>query len=280
MNFADWCMPESRYYEMAKELLTAEVNAAIEGFLAGGATEVAVLDGHGYGGIRGELLHPAAELMRVWPGQWPFLLDERAYDGVAWVGQHAKAGTPFAHLAHTGNFDCRDDAINTTSVGEFGRIALCAGELGIRVLFASGDRAFTEEVQTLAPGVETVAVKRGTQPDPGHYLPFKAYELHNIAAIHLSPKEAVKRIRAGAQRAVERMKKEPFGLVKLNPPYERVTVRRSDETQPPRVSITQHPSSIIKLLNEPFDFKPLTRVDPLEFAQAGRTSDGGCCSSR
>jgi len=165
MNFAGWCMPESRYYEMAKQLLTAEVNAAIEGFLAGGATEVAVLDGHGYGGIRGELLHPAAELMRVWPGQWPFLLDERAYDGVAWVGQHAKAGTPFAHLAHTGNFDCRDDAINTTSVGEFGRIALCAGELGIRVLFASGDRAFTEEAQALAPGVETVAVKRGTAHD-------------------------------------------------------------------------------------------------------------------
>lgn len=122
MNFRDWCTPESRYYEEAKRLLTAEVNAAVDGFLAGGAAEITVVDGHGYGGLCSGLLHPATELMRGWPGQWPFLMDERKYDATAWVGQHAKAGTPFAHLAHTGAFACRDERINDMSVGEFGRM--------------------------------------------------------------------------------------------------------------------------------------------------------------
>ena len=51
LDFENWCKPESRYYELGKELLTLEVNAAIEGFSRGGATEFLVADGHGYGGI-------------------------------------------------------------------------------------------------------------------------------------------------------------------------------------------------------------------------------------
>ena len=38
MNFEDWCTPGTRYYELAKEFLTLEVNAAAEGFFEGGAT--------------------------------------------------------------------------------------------------------------------------------------------------------------------------------------------------------------------------------------------------
>ena len=36
LDYDNWCTPESRYYETAKELLTLEVNAAIEGFFEGG----------------------------------------------------------------------------------------------------------------------------------------------------------------------------------------------------------------------------------------------------
>ena len=57
-NFNDWCLPESRYYDLAKELLTREVNAAVEGFIVGGATHTRVADGHGAGAINLLLLDP------------------------------------------------------------------------------------------------------------------------------------------------------------------------------------------------------------------------------
>src|SRR5512141_741085 len=140
LNFVDWCTPESRYYELAKELLTREVNAAVEGFLAGGAAGVLVVDGHGAGAINPVLLDPRAELMRGFAMGWPFLLDD-GYDAVAWVGQHAKAGTEYAHIAHTQWFNYLDLSVNGVSIGEFGQFAMCASELGIPAIFLSGDRA-------------------------------------------------------------------------------------------------------------------------------------------
>ena len=56
LNHDDWVMPEGRYYEKGKRLLTEEVNAALAGFFEAGAGEVVVVDGHGYGGIDPELL--------------------------------------------------------------------------------------------------------------------------------------------------------------------------------------------------------------------------------
>lgn len=264
-NAADWCSPQGPYYEKGKALLTAEANAAIAGFLEAGALQVTVADGHGHGGLDPVKLHPQARFMRGWPKTWPFLLDAEHYDAVAWVGQHAKAGATHAHLAHTQSFACRDESVNRQSLGEFGQFALCAGELGVPVLFGAGDHAFTKEVEALTPGVETVAVKWGTQPDPGHHLPAAAYAVHNVHAIHLSPEEACKRIRDGARHAVERAQEEDFGLVRLDPPYERVTVLRSNDTEPPRVARNTHPDSIIALFNQPFNFTPLAEADPLTF---------------
>ena len=86
LNFEDWCTPAGRYYEDAKRLLTGEVNAVVDGFFAGGASLVRVVDGHGHGGINPELLDERAELLRgaPTPNAWPFTLDE-GFDGMAWV---------------------------------------------------------------------------------------------------------------------------------------------------------------------------------------------------
>jgi len=64
LDFENWCTPDSRYHEMAREFLTLEVNAAIEGFAQGGATEFLVADGHGHGAIHPKLLDPRARLAR------------------------------------------------------------------------------------------------------------------------------------------------------------------------------------------------------------------------
>ncbi|MFQ6079086.1 MAG: M55 family metallopeptidase [Thermodesulfobacteriota bacterium] len=257
LDFENWCTPDSRYYEMAKEFLTLEVNAAVDGFMAGGATEIVVADGHGHGAINPKLLDPRVELMRGWPAGWPLLLDG-SYDAVAWVGQHAKAGSEYAHLAHTQGFNYVDLSINGISIGEFGQFAMCASELGVRAIFASGDEAFTKEAQALVPGIETVSVKRGTTPGKGDELTTQQYRCRNYGAIHLHPQKARQRIREGALRAMQRAKNEKFGLIELKPPFERVAIFRPDAEQPKTIARESHPSSVIALMNLPFARQPVT----------------------
>lgn len=267
LDSENWCLKDSQYYDQAKELLTREVNAAVDGFVAAGAKEVLVADGHGWGGIVPGLLHPRAQLAARWPAgkAYPFCLDDGRFDAAAWIGQHPMAGTPLGHLCHTGSMDVREARINGIAVGEFAECALCAGELGIPVIFASGCEAFTREAGQFIAGIETVAVKRGTQTDPGHALSAKVYRSHNASAIHLAPEEARRRIEAGARKALKRMKAKPFGRVPMpKPPYEMVIVMRADETQPARVLRKQHPDSLAALLNMPWTPVRTLPSDPLE----------------
>jgi D-amino peptidase len=259
-----WLGPEGRYYDVGRRLLTREVNAAIEGFFAGGATEIVVADGHGRGAIDIELLDPRVQLERGWPAGWPGpSLAAGGFDAVAWVGQHAKAGTPFAHLAHTQSWNYVDLSVNGVSIGEFGQLALCAGELGVRSIFATGDKAFVEEAQALVPGIETVVVKRGTTPGSGDELTADQYARRNTAAIHLHPEMACAFIRAGAERAIRRAQKEQFGLVVLKPPYERVArFRPAQAGQPLLISRERHESSFIALMNLPFKPVPEQQSNP------------------
>jgi D-amino peptidase len=252
LNFTDWCLPESRYYETAKELLTREVNAAVEGFFAGGATAITVVDGHGAGAINPVLLDPRVELMRGFGMGWPFLLDE-GYDAVAWVGQHAKAGTPYAHLAHTQSFSYVDLAVNGISIGEFGQLALCADELGVTPIFFAGDRAGCEEAQWLVPGIETAGVKRGTNAGKGDELDTERYMRRNTGAIHVHPERARALIRAGAERAMQLVSSaHPSVQPKLVAPFERVAIFRADGDQARTMAREVHPDSVIGVMNMPF----------------------------
>ncbi|NPV08276.1 MAG: hypothetical protein HPY83_10005 [Anaerolineae bacterium] len=258
LNHGDWCSPSSRYNDLAKELLTREVNAAIEGLLSGGATEIMVADGHGSGGINPVLLDPRAELMRGWPTEWPLLLDE-TYDAVAFVGQHAKAGTEYAHLAHTQNMRYVDLSINGVSIGELGQFSMCASELGVPVIFASGDRALCAEAAALLPGVETVEVKRGTTPGRGDELDAENYSKRNTSAIHLHPERARAAIRAGAERAARRLASgERFGIIALAAPFELVVRLRARGDEPPAIARNQHPSSVAEVMSMPYDLQPMS----------------------
>ncbi|MSS69900.1 MAG: hypothetical protein EXS64_00265 [Candidatus Latescibacteria bacterium] len=255
MNFEDWCTPESRYYETGKEFLTLEVNAAVDGFFAGGATHITVADGHGAGAINPKLLDPRADLMRGWPEGFPLLLDS-SYDAIGWVGQHAKAGTEYSQMTHTQGWGYIDLSVNGVSIGEFGQMALCASELGVRVIFASGEEAFTKEVQALTPGAETVSVKRGTTPGKGDELDVQRYSRFHLGAIHVSPERSRRMIREGAERAVRRAQKESFGLIDLKPPFERVARFRQDGDRPRAISREVHPSSVIGVMKMPFNRQP------------------------
>ena len=257
-NFDDWCNTDSRFYATACRLLTQEVNAAIDGFFSGGVRYVQVVDGHGAGAIDIELLDARAEYARGWaPGAWPFGL-EHSFNGVAWVGQHAKASTPFAHLAHTQSCEYLDLSINGVSIGEFGQLAFCAAELGIPAFFASGDQAFTEEAEALAPGIVTCPVKRGVVPGTGDECTVQEYRQRNIGAVHTAPARARAMIRQAAEAAARQLKRTPPLLIPLQAPYERITVLRPETTGSPRREAREtHPSSVIELMKMPMVFKPI-----------------------
>lgn len=248
LDSPNWCRPEGRYYEVCKELLTEEVNAAIRGFRSGGFDEFHVIDGHGSGAIEIRLLDPDAEYARGWPDTWPFGLD-KSFDAVAWVGQHAKAGTERAHLAHTQNFGYLDLSVNGISIGEFGQFAFCAAELGIPAIFGSGDQAFADEAQALMPGIETVAVKRGVTNGRGDECTMEQYRARNTAAVHLTPVRARGLIQKGAAKAVERFARGEFKVRAMEPPYESVTILRPDAEHASREIRKTHDSSFIALMN-------------------------------
>ena len=251
LNFSDWCEPTGRYYDKGMRLLTEEVNAAIQGFFEGGAREIVVVDGHGCGGIDPELMDERASLMRGHcESVWPWGLDQ-TFDALAFVGQHAKAGTAWSHITHTQGFQYIDLAINDISIGEYGQLALCAIELKVPTILACGEQALADEAEALTPGVVTVAVKRGLLHDGLAHLDAESYAKAKLSAIHCAPKRARALICEGARKAIGILKDQPstFTYPEMQPPYVRtVSFRKSGDT-PAHEDRAEHPDSIIALMN-------------------------------
>ncbi len=254
LNHDDWVLRPGRFYDKGVRLLTMEVNAAIDGLCAGGATEIVVVDGHGAGGIDPELLDERALLQRGWDENvWPLGLD-RSFAGLAFVGQHAKAGTDYSHITHTQWFNYIDLAVNGVSIGEYGQLALCAMELGVPTILACGEEALAREAEALTPGVVTVAGKRGLLRDGLEHLDTDAYRAAKLSALHISPLRVREKIRAAARAAMEKLRATPggFGYPEIRPPFVRLAKFRKRGEKPPFTSRDTHPDSIARLLSLPF----------------------------
>src|SRR5687767_5716859 len=106
-----------------RQLLTGEINAAVEGFLAGGADEVVVWDGHdGSQTLSTLTVHPKARL--VMGGMGPSMLMERRFSAVAYVGQHSKANIRGGIMAHSySSLGIQNMLLNGKPVGEIDVIA-------------------------------------------------------------------------------------------------------------------------------------------------------------
>ncbi len=216
----NWTSPGSPNYEKAKRLLTHETNAAVNGFMDGGADEVIVVDGHGPGAIDVEILHEDAKYSRGIPSHR--ICEYLKIDAIAWVGQHAKAGTEGAHMAHSGNFTVIDYRLNGISMGEFGRTAAGAGNFKVPPIFVAGDKAIAKEALKLCPAIETVVVKECFETGSGDDMTYEEYYIKNTAAIHESPSRSRKLIYKGALNAIKRFNENraPFNCVVVEPPYE------------------------------------------------------------
>jgi len=153
----------SESYQRVRHLLTADVNAAIEGAVETGAGTIIVNDAHGTveHNVFPDELDARAELERPVPGNWMPTLDA-GYDALFFVGAHAMAGTRCGFLDHTqSSRHIFDWFLNGMRVGEIGQMAAIAGHFGVPLVFVSGDRAAVDEARELMGAIETVAVKEG-----------------------------------------------------------------------------------------------------------------------
>ena len=186
---------DSALYQEGRVLYTEEINAAVRGAQAAGATEIVVMDCHGAGGaydfnsLVPELLDPACEyvVQREWTEYTAFL--ESGCDAALFVGMHAMAGVPDGVLAHTVSGQAWESLrFNGTLVGETGINAALCGNWGTPVVLVTGDRAVCREAtELLGDGVTTVEVKEG---------------LGRFSARMKTPKLARELIEAGAKQAL------------------------------------------------------------------------------
>jgi D-amino peptidase len=186
-------------YEEGRRLYTEEINAAVRGAKAAGATEIVVMDCHGAGkgwsfnSLIPDQLDPACEFVvqDKWTSYTGFL--EEGCDAALFVGMHARAGTPNGVLNHTvSGQEWQDLRFNGTLVGETGINAALCGTWDCPVLLVTGDSAVCEEARELVgEGLTTVSVKEG---------------LGQFSARQLPAQRARELIEDGAKRALSDLK--------------------------------------------------------------------------
>lgn len=201
-------------YDYFRQTMTREANAAIEGAIAAGATEIIVRDSHGSAlNLLPEMLNRNSKLLRDWSQGPMFMMEgiDESFDAAIYVGYHARAGTPNGVLDHTSSGNVTDVSINGISMPETGYNALMAGYYDVPVVFVAGDKAVCDQAMELLGNVETVAVKEGI----------------GAAALNLHPEVAREQIRDGVERALNNL--DDYEPYKLSAPYTLVLTLKTEQ---------------------------------------------------
>jgi D-amino peptidase len=190
-GIVDWeqCLGTGPEAAAGRLLLLGEVNAAIQGALAGGATEIVVNDSHST--MRNL---PPAELAggaSYISGSHKPLYMMQGLDGsfgaVLFISYHGSMGAP-ACLSHSYNPRAVTEArLGGVVTGEAGINALVAAHYGVPVVLVTGDRTACDEAAALIPGVHVAVVKEAVS---------------RVAAQSLHPARACELIREQARQAV------------------------------------------------------------------------------
>lgn len=178
----DWeqCRSGGAGYETAVELLTGEINAAIDGAAQGGATEFLVNDSHGrMANLRPDRLAGSASYLsgRVKPMYMMQGLDS-SFDAVFFISYHGSKSTSsvLSHTYYPGAM--AEVRLNGEVTGEAGINALVAQAYRVPVALVSGDDLTIEETRRFCPGILGAAVKTSVSR-------FAAQSLHPLAARRL-----------------------------------------------------------------------------------------------
>ncbi len=199
--------PDSPEYSAARRWMVEDVNAVINGLFEAGVQEIVVNDSHGsMRNILAHELNPKVSLISGSPKPLSMMegLDE-TFNGVIFVGYHARAGTQASILDHTiSGASVYAIKINGQEMPELGINAAIAGYYRVPVIMLSGDAETCRQAQSiLGDKLVTVAVKEGV----GRY------------AAKMLPRElALKKLTEGAKEAVGKIFNfKPF---LPSPPYD------------------------------------------------------------
>ena len=178
-------------YAEGRDLMMADINAAVSAAFDAGADQVVACDTHGGGGqIRMAEMDERAIYETPNAGRLMPALDD-SFDGVILLGHHAREGTQEAFLDHTVSsaswFEYR---LNDQVLGEIGIEAAWAGHYGVPVIAVSGDEATAREARADLGEVECAVVKWAVGRNRARCLP---------------PAKAHEEVRNAVSRAMESM---------------------------------------------------------------------------
>jgi D-amino peptidase len=193
-GIVDWsqCRAPGQPYEEGRGLLLGEVNAAIDGALAGGATEIVCNDSHGTmnnldpAGLHGRAVYVAGRHKPL------YMMEGMSadVDAVFFVGYHGSISGESSVLSHTYNPSVISRVtLNGAECGESGINALVALAYDAPVALITGDQHTITEGGPFFKEAERVAVKES---------------ITRFAASQIHPLDAREAIHAAATRAVSR----------------------------------------------------------------------------
>jgi D-amino peptidase len=204
-GIVDWaqCRAPGQPYEEGRRLLLGEVNAAIDGALAGGATEVICNDSHGaMNNVDPAELHGRA--VYVAGRHKPLYMMEGmdpSVDAVFFVGYHGSISGASSVLSHTYNPSVISRVeLNGVECGESGINALVALACGAPVALITGDQQTITEGDPFFKEAERVVVKES---------------ITRFAAAQIHPLDAREAIAAAAERAAARASSVPLPEIPL-----------------------------------------------------------------
>jgi D-amino peptidase len=184
-------------YQRFRRLMTADVNAAIQGAAVAGVEDILVADGHGGAtNILIEELDPRAHLHSGVPS--PFAMLQGVDSGINaafFIGYHARMGTVNAVLDHTwSSATVANVWLNGKLVGEVGLNSSVCGHFDAPVILVSGDQSVCAEAEDLIPGIETAIVKVATGRHSARCFPLEATQV----IIREAAGRAIERFHSGA----------------------------------------------------------------------------------
>jgi D-amino peptidase len=182
--------PGTEQWQRFRRLLTADVNAAVGGLLAGGATEVVINEAHTtQRNVLIEELDPRASMITGRHKPLAMMQGVQDTDAAVFLGYHTGAGERGV-LAHTYVWSGLQQLRINDVVASEGRMnALLAAEFGVPIVLVTGDDLTCDDAASYAPGAERVAVK---------------FCISRYAARCLPPSQTAGLIRDAAHRALSR----------------------------------------------------------------------------
>ena len=202
---ADQLGPTSFEYGRAREWMTAEVLAAIQGAREAGATEFVVSDSHGNGQSLLIDKFPSdvpVRIVRSFPRPLGMMEGiDSSFGAAIFIGYHASTSSTTGVRAHTMSSALLTRiALNGVSMSEAGVNAAIAAQFGVPVVMITGDDAIVDETKQRLGAIEGVAVK--------HAIGF-----HSTST--LTPEVAQAQIRQHAKTAVERRAQmKPYAMTR------------------------------------------------------------------